>query len=134
MRTSPNRMVAVIAGVIYVLLGVAGFFVTSGTEIFDLDGALLFGLLSVNIAQNVLHIVVGAALILAGLSSVSAARTVNGGFGTLFLVLGILGLFVVPGDFNVLAINGADNVVHLGTSVLLLAVGLGAERRAKSAA
>ena len=129
MRRSPNRIVAVVAGVVFVVLGAAGFFVTPGTEFFDLDGALLFEFFSVNIAQNVLHIVLGAALILAGLSSLAAVRRVNGALGAVFLALGILGLFVVPGDLNVLAINGADNVLHLGASVLLLAVGLGAERR-----
>lgn len=131
MRRSPNRVVAVIVGVVFVLLGTAGFFVTSGTTFFDLDGALLFEFFSVNIAQNVLHIVIGAALILAGVSSTAAARTVNGVVGVLFLALGIFGLFVVPGDINVFALNGADNVAHLGGSVLLLAVGLGAERRTK---
>jgi hypothetical protein len=34
--------------------------------------------------------------------------------------------------YNVLAINGADNVLHFGTSVVLLAVGLGAERVARA--
>jgi hypothetical protein len=49
------------------------------------------------------------------------------------LLLGFVGLFVVGTGFNPLALNGAGNVLHFGTAVLLLAVGAGAERRVRSA-
>jgi len=49
-------------------------------------------------------------------------------------VLGLAGLFVIGTGVNVLALNGADNVVHFASAVLLLAVGLGADRPVKTIA
>lgn len=129
MSTSANRLLATVFGSVYILFGIAGFFVTSGVGFFDTSGGLLFGIFGVNVAHNVVHILIGAALVIAGLSGVRAARTVNGVAGAACLLLGIVGLFVVGGAFNILAINGADNVLHFGSAVLLLAVGLGAERQ-----
>jgi hypothetical protein len=134
MKSSPNRLLATIFGIVYVLVGIAGFFVTSGVGFFDTSGGLLLGLFEVNIFHNVAHVLIGAALLIAGLSGVGPARTVNSVIGAAYLLLGIVGLFIVGSAFNILAINGADNVLHFGSAVLLLAVGLGAERGAKTAA
>lgn len=134
MRTSANRLLATVFGIVYVLIGVAGFFVTSGVGFFDTSGGLLLGIFEVNIFHNVAHILIGAALLIAGLSGVRAAKTVNAVIGAAYLLLGIVGLFVVGSAFNILAINGADNVLHFGSAALLLAVGLGAERGAKASA
>jgi hypothetical protein len=128
MRSSPNRVLATVFGIVYVLIGVAGFFVTSGVGFFDTPGGLLLGIFEVNLFHNVAHVLIGAALLIAGLSGARAAKTVNSVIGATYLVLGIVGLFVAGSAFNILAINGADNVLHFGSAVLLLAVGLGAER------
>lgn len=133
MRTSPNRLLATVFGIVYVLIGIAGFFVTSGVGFFDTSGGLLLGIFEVNIFHNVAHILIGAALLIAGLSGVRASKTVNSVIGAAYLLLGIVGLFVVGSAFNILAINGADNVLHFGSAALLLAVGLGAERGTKAA-
>ncbi|MCU1417041.1 MAG: hypothetical protein JWP32_1215 [Schumannella sp.] len=134
MSTSPNRLLATIFGIVYVLVGIAGFFVTSGVGFFDTSGGLLLGIFEVNIFHNVAHLLIGAALLIAGLSGVRPAKTVNSVIGAAYLLLGIVGLFIVGSAFNILAINGADNVLHFGSAVLLLAVGLGAERGTRSAA
>jgi hypothetical protein len=133
MSTSPNRLLATIFGIVYVLIGIAGFFVTSGVGFIDTPGGLLLGIFEVNLLHNVAHVVIGAALVIAGLSGVRPAKTVNSVIGTVYLVLGIVGLFVIGSAFNILAINGADNVLHFGSAVLLLAVGLGADRGVKTA-
>ncbi|MEO5920385.1 MAG: DUF4383 domain-containing protein [Pseudolysinimonas sp.] len=134
MSTSPNRLVATVLGLFYVLIGIAGFFATAEVGFFDTSGGLLLGIFSVNIFHNVAHILIGAALLIAGLSGVRAAKTVNGIIGAAYLLLGLVGLFIVGSPFNILAINGADNVLHFGSAVVLLAVGLGAERDVKAAA
>jgi hypothetical protein len=133
MSKSPNRLLATVFGIVYVLIGIAGFFVTSGVGLIDPDGGLLLGIFSVNILHNVAHVLIGAALLIAGLSGVRPAKTVNTVVGTAYLLLGIVGLFIVGSAFNILANNGADNVLHFGSAVLLLAVGLGAERGVKTA-
>ena len=133
MSTSPNRLLGTIFGIVYILIGIAGFFVTMGVGFLATKGGLLLGIFEVNPLHNVAHILIGAALLIAGLSSVRAAKTVNSVVGAAYLVLGILGLFIVGSALNILAINGADNVLHFGSAVLLLAVGLGADRRTRTA-
>ena len=128
MSTSPNRLLATIFGAVYVLIGIAGFLVTADVGLIETPGGLLLGIFEVNILHNIAHLLIGAALLIAGLSGLGPARTVNSVIGALYLLLGIVGLFVIGSAFNILAINGADNVLHFGSAVLLLAVGLGAER------
>lgn len=132
MTRSANRLVAAVLGIVYVVIGIAGFSVTSGVGFIDTTGGLLLGIFSVNILHNVAHVLTGTALLIAGLSGVRPAKTVNSVVGAAYLVLGIVGLFIVGSAFNILAINGADNVLHFGSAALLLAVGLGVERSAKT--
>ena len=133
MGTSPNRLAATILGALYLVVGIAGWFAVSGVGFFSTTGGLLLGLLGVNPLHTALNILIGAALLMAGLFTVAAAKTVATIAGTAFLVLGIAGLFVIGGPFNVLALNGADNVLHFASSVVLLAVGLGADRSVPTA-
>jgi len=35
-----------------------------------------------------------------------------------------VGLFILDSDINILSLNAADNVLHLGSTALLLGVGL----------
>jgi hypothetical protein len=127
---SPNRLVAVIVGGLYVALGLVAFTATAGVGIVSTTGGFLFGVLEVNVVQNVVHVVIGAALLAAGFSGVRFARGANSAVGSLLLALGLAGLFMVGTDSNLLALNGADNVLHFGSSVVLLAVGLGADKPA----
>jgi hypothetical protein len=96
---------------------------------FSTSGGLLLGLFEVNIFHNVAHLLIGAALLIAGLSSVPAAKGVNTTVGAAYLLLGVVGLFLVGSEFNILAINAADNVLHFASAAVLLAVGLGTEKR-----
>jgi hypothetical protein len=52
----------------------------------------------------------------------------NVGVGTVLLLLGLFGLFVVGTPANLPALNGAGNVLHFAASSALLATGLGAAR------
>ena len=133
MSKSPNRLLGVIFGAVYVLIGVLGFTVTSGVSFFATEGGLLLGIFEVNIFHNVAHILIGAALLIAGLSNVRAAKTVNSVVGAAYLVLGLAGLFLVGTALNILALNVADNVLHFASAAILLAVGLGADKRSSLA-
>ncbi|CAN5123424.1 DUF4383 domain-containing protein [soil metagenome] len=128
MSTSPNRLLGVIFGAAYVLIGVLGFTVTSGVSFFATEGGLLLGLFEVNVFHNVAHILIGAALLIAGLSAMRAAKTVNSIVGAAYLLLGLAGLFLVGTALNILALNVADNVLHFASAAVLLAVGLGADK------
>lgn len=133
MSKSPNRLLATIFGAVYLLIGILGFTVTMGTGFFATHGGLLLGIFEVNAFHNVAHLIIGAALLIAGLSNVRAAKTVNTVVGAAYLVLGIVGLFIVNTDFNVLALNVPDHVLHFASAVILLGVGLGADRATRTA-
>ena len=130
MKKSPNRLLGTVFGAVYILVGLLGFTVTNGVGFFATEGGLLLGLFEVNIFHNVAHILIGAALLLAGLSNVKASRAVNSTIGFAYLALGFAGLLLVGSALNILALNAADNVLHFASAVVLLAVGLGADKRA----
>lgn len=128
MRNSPNRLVATVFGAVYLLVGLVGFAVTSGVGFFATEGANLI-IFEVNPLHNIIHLAIGAALLYAGLKNVQTARTINAGVGAVYLLVGILGLFLLSSPLNIIALNGADNVLHLASAVLLLGVGLSAEKK-----
>ena len=125
-RIGLNSIVAYGFGAIFVLVGMAGFTVSSGHAAAGHEGGELLGLFQV----NVVHIAVGAVMIGAAVAGTRAARTTNIIIGTTYLVLAIAGLFIL-GDspVNLIALNGADNGLHAVLGVALLGVGLAADRR-----
>ena len=133
MSQSPNRLLGAVFGAVYLLVGLAGFFVTSGVAFAATTGKALI-IFDVNPLHNIIHLLIGAALLLAATRSVPAARGVNTTVGAVYLLVGIVGLFLVGSSANIIALNGADNVLHLASAVLLLGVGLGADRAASTTA
>jgi Domain of unknown function (DUF4383) len=133
MTKSPNRLLATIFGAVYLLLGLLGFAVTGGVGFVATDGGLLLGTFEVNPLHNIAHLLIGAALLITGLASVRAAKNVNAIVGVACLVLGILGLFILNSPANILAINGWDNVLHFASAIVLLAVGLAADKDVRTA-
>jgi hypothetical protein len=130
---TPNRLVATIFGAVYILVGLVGFAVTASTGFAATEGGLLLGIFSLNPLHNVVHLLVGAVLLYAGLRlAEGGAATVNTVVGGVYLLVGILGLFLVGGGLNILALNAADNVLHFASAVVLLGVGLGARARVRA--
>ncbi|WP_345800325.1 DUF4383 domain-containing protein [Microbacterium sp. AZCO] len=128
MRSSPNRLVATIFGAVYLLVGLLGFAVTPTVSFISTEGGLLLGIFEVNPFHNVAHLLIGAALLAAGLLSVKGAKVVNIVVGAAYLLLGIVGFFLVGTAFNVLALNTPDHFLHLASAIVLLGVGLAADR------
>lgn len=134
MRTSVNRTLATVFGAVYVLVGLLGFAVTGGVDFIATDGGLLLGIFQVNPLHNIAHIAIGAALVIAGLASTRAAKATNVTIGAAYLLLGIAGFFLAGTALNILALNTADHILHLASALVLLAVGLSAEREGTRAA
>ncbi|WP_314504850.1 DUF4383 domain-containing protein [uncultured Microbacterium sp.] len=128
MRSSPNRLVATIFGAVYILVGLLGFAVTGGVGFIATEGGLLLGIFEVNPLHNIAHLLIGAALLIAGLVSARAAKTVNIVVGATYLLLGIVGFFLVGSALNILALNTFDHFLHLASALVLLGVGIAAER------
>jgi len=132
MRSSPNRLVATIFGAVYILVGLLGFAVTGGVGFIATEGGLLLGIFEVNPLHNIAHLLIGAALLIAGIASARAAKIVNIVVGATYLLLGIVGFFLVGTALNILALNTFDHFLHLASAIVLLGVGLAAERGVRS--
>ena len=134
MKNSPNRIVGVIFGAVYLLVGLLGFAATGGVGFVSTDGGLLLGVFEVNPLHNIVHLVIGAALLIAGVSSVRAAKGTNGTVGAVYLLVGIVGFFIADTAANILALNTADHILHLGSALVLLGVSLAADKETAPAA
>ena len=134
MTKSPNRLVAIIFGVIYLLVGLLGFAATPTIGFVATEGGLLIGVFEVNPLHNVIHVIIGAALLIAGLAGVAAAKATNATVGAIYLLLGIIGFFLVGTEFNYLALNTNDHFLHLATAIVLLVVALAADKTTHQAA
>ena len=132
MGSSINRIVGVVFGAVYLLVGLLGFAVTGGVSFFATSGGLLLGIFEVNPFHNVAHLLIGAALLIAGLASTRAAKGTNITIGAAYLLLGIVGFFLTGTMANVLALNTFDHFLHLASAIVLLGVGLAAERGARA--
>ncbi len=131
MRTSPNRLLGAVFGIVYVLVGLVGFAVTSGVGFAATDGKSLI-IFDLNPLHNIVHVAVGALLLAAALTSTSTAKGVNTLVGGVYLLVGIAGLFLITSDANILALNGPDNALHLASAMVLLGVGLSQDKRPAS--
>jgi Domain of unknown function (DUF4383) len=130
MSTSPNRLLGLVLGVVYLLLGMLGFFLTSETGFAATSGPKVIDLFQVNPLHNLVHLAVGIVLVVTALVGIRPARIANMTLGAIFLLVGVIGLLLASPDnaLNILAINGADNVLNFATAVVLLSVGFGADR------
>jgi hypothetical protein len=128
---TPVQMVAMLVGATFLLVGVLGFIPGITTHYGDMsfagDGstAKLLGVFQVSILHNIVHLLFG----IVGLSlarTASGARTFLLGGGVVYLVLWILGL-VNGADW--IPSNTADNWLHFGLGVGMLALGFVTTRR-----
>jgi glucose uptake protein GlcU len=123
-----NMTVAAVFGAIYTLVGLAGFFVSDTFA--EQDDNTLLGF-EVNHLHNIVHLLIGVALLAASRRH-AAARSANLTIGAVYLVLGVLGPFIQDTAADVIALNGADHVLHVLSGLVLLAVALLADRDARS--
>jgi hypothetical protein len=110
------RTYAQVVGVVLVLLGVIGLLL--GEE-------RLFGLLNLDLLEDLIHLASGGLLVYAGLLQRSArlTRSVVGALGAFYLLVGALG-FVVPFLFGLLphGYSVFDNLIHVVLGILSLLI------------
>jgi hypothetical protein len=121
-RRTPAQLFALVFGIVYLGVGVVGFFVTGfddfASDTFD-EKLLIFAL---NPLHNLVHLGIGAAWIGASVNHLTAKQA-NLGIGIAYALVAILGFFDV---LEWLAIEGpgsADNWLHLGTAILAIYFG-----------
>jgi hypothetical protein len=131
-----TRYFALIAGIVYAVVGVLGFVpatlqappadapavtVTSGY-------GLLFGLFPVNVLHSLVHFVVGVAGIFA-YATYRAARTYAAAVAVVFAVLTIMGILPeLRTTFGILPLYGHDVWLHALTAIVAAYFGFGRRR------
>ena len=127
---APHQWLAVTIGAVYLLVGAAGFLVTGfdGFAEHDHDQTLLG--FAINPLHNIVHLLIG--LLGVTMWSVPGRARVFGwllvvGYGATF----VYGLIAVNNpDINILNINAADNVLHILSALVGLAIALWPHRQA----
>ncbi len=135
---TPAQLYSLIFGATLLLAGLLGFIVnaTFGDLGSNVSGDELV-LFEVNGWHNIVHLASGAlGLALAG--NPASARLFALGFGTVYLLVTIIGFIDGNDIFGLLPINTADNVLHLVIALAGIAAGLasapaGAGSRARTA-
>lgn len=130
MNKTPAQMFAQVFGAIYVLVGIAGFFVTGDADFAGPDGSLLLGL-EVNVLHNIVHLAIGG-LLFWGARTPESAKQINTIVAVVLGLVGVLGFFV-DGEANFLALNTVDNLIHLASAALGLTIGRQTQRTGTAA-
>jgi hypothetical protein len=125
---SVNSTVALVFGAVYTLVGLAGFFVSETFAATDDNTLLGF---EVNHLHNIVHLLIGLALIGASRRT-ETARRLNLLIGGTYVALGVVGWFIQETAVNVVALNEPDHLLHLASGAVLVGVALGADKRART--
>ncbi|MEV6061121.1 DUF4383 domain-containing protein [Nocardia asteroides] len=131
---SPVQIGALVVGLTFLLVGVLGFIPGITTDYSSLEWAghhsqaQLFGIFTVSVLHNIVHLLFGFAGILAAAAAASARTFLIGG-GLIYLALWLYGLFVDEhSDANFVPLNDADNWLHLGLGLGMIVLGLALPR------
>jgi hypothetical protein len=132
---TPVQKAAVAVGAVFVAVGLLGFVpgITTHYDQLTFAGhhsdAALLAMFNVSVLHNLVHLAFGVA-------GIALARTVNGarsyliGGGIVYLVLFIYGLVIDhDSSANFVPVNDADNWLHLGLAVAMIALGAALGRR-----
>jgi Domain of unknown function (DUF4383) len=121
-EASPARLYCLLVGAALVVAGIIGFFYEASFKTGDSIRANdLLGILAVNGWHNLVHLTIGAILLVA---AGAAARPAALFVGVLYIVLCILGLIATGDDgigflaendtlIDLVPVNNEDNVLHL---------------------
>jgi hypothetical protein len=115
-----------IAGIVYIVGGIVGFFITGFGSITEMTNHSLFGIFMLNPFHNIVHLGIGAFWLLGALALTAAGNEglniAIGGVYALATVIGFLGylsLLSIPAGL------AGDNFLHLVTAVVTLIFGTG---------
>jgi hypothetical protein len=118
--STPAQLYSFVLGVVLLLVGIVGLFVSTSFATGSTPSGDDLIVFKVNGWHNLVHIASGAlGLVLA--RSPEGARMFALGFGIVYGIVTIWGFIAGSNVLGLLAINGADNVLHLAIAVAGLA-------------
>jgi hypothetical protein len=123
---SIEQTYSLIAGTVYIIGGIIGFFITGFGSFTEMTNHALLGIFMLNPFHNIVHIGLGAFWLLAAFALTQAGTEgVNiaiGGVYALATVLGFLGYFSL---LSIPSGTAGDNWLHLVTALATLIFGSG---------
>jgi hypothetical protein len=122
------QLASLVIGVVYLLIGIVGFFVTGFDNFAGHTDETLLGF-EINPLHNIVHILVGAAGIALS-RTLRSARTYGWLLAVAYGATFLYGLFAAGREdsANFLSLNAADNILHLLSALAGLAIALGPVR------
>jgi len=127
---APVQIAARLVGLVFLLVGIAGFIPGITTNLYDGldfagDGseAELLGVFQVSVLHNIVYALFGVGIFMA--ATPSGARMFLIGSGAIYIVLFLLGLI---GGADWVPVNDAGDWLHLVLGVALLGLGFGLTR------
>lgn len=110
------KTLSIIFGIVFIIIGILGFV---GNPLVG-EGATFV----TNTAHDIVHLVSGIVLLLAGFSSVKAGAAALKTIGIIYLIVTILGFVLSSPMLGIIEYNAADNWLHLVLAVILILAGL----------
>jgi len=108
------RIAAIVLGIVFVLVGLLGFFNNP-----------VLGMFLVNPAHNLVHIISGVVLLAGAYSSLGSSLALKI-IGIVYAIIAIIGFFMVSADgmlLGFIAMNEGDKWLHVVLAVVILAAG-----------
>jgi hypothetical protein len=129
-RRSAVQGASLVMGLVFLLVGIAGFIPGITTHYGDLSfaghhsEAKLLGVFQVSVLHNVVHLLFGVVGLVLSRTWQGATRFLIGG-GVVYLVLWFYGLVVgEDSTANFVPVNDADNWLHLGLAIGMILLGM----------
>lgn len=103
------KIVARVLGIIFIVLGIIGFFLPFS------------GVMDLTLTHNLIHLILGIVLVAVS-GKEKTSQTLSTIIGAIFLIIGIVGFFVQ--DLGLLTLDLTDNIIHVIAAIILLYAGL----------
>jgi arginine exporter protein ArgO len=127
---TPVQIVALVVGIVFLLVGIAGFIpgLTTNYGSMSFAGmgsmAMLLGVFQVSVLHNIVHLLFGIVGVATARSARASKRYLIIG-GIVYAVLWLYGLLIGMGsNANFVPVNNADNWLHLVLAVGMIVLGL----------
>jgi hypothetical protein len=111
------KKAVLILGVVFILVGLLGFFMSP-----------ILGIFGTNSLHNIVHLASGLVLVFAASRGEDAAQMGAKVFGVVYALVTILGFVAMPTLTKLIGLNTADNFLHVLLTVVLLYLGFGASK------
>jgi arginine exporter protein ArgO len=134
-RRTPVQLVALVVGIVFLIVGIAGFIPGLTTNMGSMQFAgmssmsMLLGVFQVSILHNIVHLLFGIVGVVASRTAAGARRYLIVG-GVIYAILWLYGLVIGNGSSaNFVPLNTADNWLHFVLAVGMILLGVLLSRR-----